>query len=182
MKNLMAVLFLFSFGASAAPQSLTPKGGQVSMLAKGKPNFIKIEGIGAAPTGKVTVDGNKIEGEFTFKLATLDTKNETRNDHMKNKYLEVEKYPDAVLAIKKVATPATWSLAKPALADAPFEGMLTMHGETKPVAGTLSVTDKKAVSAKFHLNMPDFKVATPSFAGITVADGVDVDVAINELN
>jgi polyisoprenoid-binding protein YceI len=182
MKKIAIGLFLFSFTASAAVQTLKPNGGQVSMLAQGKPNFIKIEGIGSAPTGAVTVDGTKIEGEFKFDLATLDTKNDTRNDHMKNRYLEVAQYPQAVLAIKKVATPGGWSLEKPAMKDIPFEGMLTMHGETKPVTGTLSVTEKKAVTAKFHLNMPDFKVQTPRFAGITVADGVDVEVTINEIN
>ena len=101
---------------------------------------------------------------------------------MKNKYLEVGKYPQAILAIKSVITPDGWSLAKPAMNEAPFEGMLTMHGETKPVSGKLTVSDKKSVSAKFHLDMQDFKVETPKFAGITVANGVDVDVTINELN
>ena len=77
MNKLFIGLFIFSATASASID-LTPKGGQVSMLAQGN-NFIKIQGTGAAPTGKVTVDGKNIRGELQFDLASLDTKNETRN-------------------------------------------------------------------------------------------------------
>jgi polyisoprenoid-binding protein YceI len=184
MSRLFLVLSIavFSATAGAATQTLSAKGGQVDILALGRPSFVKIHGVGEAPSGKVLVDGKAVSGEFEFALKTLATGIELRDEHMKNKYLEVEKFPKARLVIQKVKTTDGWSVQKPTLKDAAFEGTLTLHGITKPVTGTFSMGDKRDVSAKFDVKLTDFQVIVPSFAGITVKDEVEVNVKIDQLD
>jgi polyisoprenoid-binding protein YceI len=157
------------------------KGGEVEMLAKGKPSFIKIQGKGTAAQGELQVDGTKVSGELAFDLQTLTTGLTTRDDHMKNKYLEVAKFPKAILSLKEVKSLTTWTTQSPKLDGATFEAMLTLHGETKPVSGKFSMTEDSQVNAEFSIKLSDFKVSTPSFSGVTVADLVEVKVKITKL-
>src|SRR4051812_35277879 len=113
MKNLLiAALFVPSL-SFAAVQKLSASGGQVDFLAKGRPNLFRVTGKGSAPTGQLTVDGEKISGTLEFQLTTLETGLETRDHHMKDKYLEVEKYPKATLEIKSVGHLASWTIKNP---------------------------------------------------------------------
>ena len=168
----------FSF---AAVQKLAASGGAVSIFTKTKPMSIKINGKGGPPKGELLIDGEKVSGNFEFELATIDTGIDGRNNHMKNKYLEVDKYPKAKLVIEKVNHLKGWSLARPTLNDDEFEGQLTMHGETKPVSGKFSIDDKRAVEAKFTIKLTDFKIPPPEFAGITVNNEIDISVKIDKL-
>lgn len=167
--------------AMAAVQKLSASGGQVEFLAVGKPSFIKINGTGSAATGTASLDGDKVQGNFSFDLTTLNTKIAKRDEHMKEKYLQVDKFPKATLELKSVKPIAGWSVKKPKLDEADFEGVLTLHGQTQPVKGKFSISDKSAVDVAFKIKLTDFKVDIPSFAGITVADEVEVKVKIDKL-
>lgn len=182
MKLFLVTMLFVSGPGFAAVQKMAASGGQVVILAKGRPSFIKIEGKGSPASGRLAVDGEKVTGEFEFDLATLDTGIETRNHHMKEKYLEVQKFPKAVLVINKVNHLASWSFAQPSLKDDEFEGQLTLHGVTRPVSGRFSMTEKRAVEAKFSVKLSDYKVDIPSFGGVVVADDVDISVKIDKLN
>src|SRR5262245_34322468 len=100
--NVLVLIFAFafsqlSFGASKWTVDLSGGSGQVEFHAIGKPSAIKIHGKGEAPKGKITLDNGKIGGVITAHLASFDTGIQTRNEHMKNKYLGVQKYPEAKL-------------------------------------------------------------------------------------
>lgn len=70
--------------------------GSVEFLAIGRPSAIKIRGKGTAPEGKVTLVSDKenriARGTLVFDMTSLDTGMDTRNEHMKEKYLETGKY------------------------------------------------------------------------------------------
>jgi polyisoprenoid-binding protein YceI len=184
VKNLILIGALVTLGAPAfaAVQSISAKGGDVEFLAIGKPSFIKIHGKGSAAAGKLTVEGEKVSGQFEFELNSLGTGIETRDNHMKNKYLEVGKFPKAALELKSATPIKGWSLKKPAVKDAEFNGVLTLHGVSKPVTGKFQVTDSGGVSVDFKVKLTDYDVAIPQFAGITVADEVEITVKIDKLD
>lgn len=181
VKSVFVFLLFIPSISMAAVQKLSPSGGDVEFLAITKPSFIKVHGTGAPASGQIIWDGDKVEGKFNFDLASLDTGMSMRNAHMKNKYLQVEKFPKATLELKSVQPLASWSLNHPKVADADFEGVMTLHGESQPVKGKFSIDDKGAVEVNFKVKLTDFKIEQPSFAGVTVQNDVDVTVKIDQL-
>lgn len=143
----------------------------VTFLATG-PGGLKIEGKTAAlevkeADGKVT---------FTVPLAGLDTGIELRNKHMKEKYLEVGKFPTATLVVERATVKPPADGANIA-ATAP--GTLTIHGQTKPA--TVQYTAKKeqgvyAATGTLNIKLADFGIEVPNYMGITVKQDVEIKV------
>lgn len=162
--------------AMAATQKLSVDSGSTTFLAVGRPSLLKIHGEGSGPRGELTVENGTVQGSLEMDLQTLKTGVEMRDDHMKNKYLEVGKYPKAVLKVSGIKMPPMDQLPK----ELPFEGTLTLHGETQPIKSgkvTLSKDGEKIkFTAKFQTSIPEFKIEIPSYAGIKVAENVDVEV------
>ena len=182
MKSLLVLLFAIPSFSFAAVQKLAPSGGEVNIVAKGHPNFLRVLGKGSPATGELSVDGEKVSGRLEFDLTSLETGIDTRDRHMKERYLEVEKFPKAVLAIQKVGNMSTWNIKNPAIKEDSFEGLLTLHGVTKPVTGKFTMNTERSVEANFTVKLSDFAVGVPSFGGITIADDVDISVKIENLN
>jgi polyisoprenoid-binding protein YceI len=96
---------------------------------------------------------------------------------MKEKYLEVPKYPSGVLTVAKS------SLKIPAAGtqvDADVPGTLTLHGQTRSVTVHYTAkSDGAATSAqgKFHINMTEFGIIVPSYLGVTVKPDVDINAS-----
>ncbi len=178
LKHLALTYSMVAFcgTALAAPASknvkqLTVESGKVEFLAIGKPSFLKINGTGGQPSGTLTITDGKATGDFTFPLASLDAKNETRTEHMKNKYLEVEKFPTAKLTFKDVE-------AKEDGTKVAIPAMLTLHGETKPVTmeAELGGKDKKVAKGTFKMKVTDFGIEKPRYGGIGVDDEITVNI------
>ncbi|HEY1079125.1 MAG TPA: YceI family protein [Bdellovibrio sp.] len=148
--------------------------GKLEFLAIGKPAMIRIKGEGPAPTGEVTVKDGKASGEFKLALNSLNTGIEMRDSHMKEKYLETAKHPEAVLKISDLEIKDIKSGK-----DTPFTGTLNLHGVEKPVSGTFTnegtATEQK-VKATFKVKISDHTIEIPSYAGIKVADEVEVKI------
>ena len=147
---------------------MTIDSGKVTFLAVGKPSFLKINGTGGKPEGSLTVADEKASGTFTFNLASLDAANETRTEHMKNKYLEVEKFPTATITFKDVE-------AKGDTVKTDIPAMLTLHGQTKPVTLKAEL-DQKVAKATFKLNVTEFGMEKPRYGGIGVEDDIVVNI------
>lgn len=179
---LMATLFTFLTApafANAPSVAYTPSAdANASFEAVGKPSLLKIKGHGARVNGSITLAAGAISGKFDVDLDQFDTGIELRNRHMKEKYLETAKFPKATLEIESVDLPKDW---KPGIdiSDASFKGKMTLKGTSKPVQGRLKVTGATmATEADFSLSLQDFPVGVPSYMGVTVADAVNIHVAI----
>ncbi|MBS1971084.1 MAG: YceI family protein [Bdellovibrionales bacterium] len=181
MKCLFAILFLMSSVQAQASTTTKYKTGRddghLQFLAIGRPAMIRIKGESPGPQGQIDVDGGKAHGEFTLLLSDLNTGIDLRDEHMKKKYLEIDKNPRAILTITSLNLPAS-----DAGSDLPFGGDLTLHGVTKKIEGHFSYetsqgTKKSQVEFKIHLS--DFNIAIPNYAGMTVADEVQVEVRTN---
>ncbi|MBI3542469.1 MAG: YceI family protein [Deltaproteobacteria bacterium] len=176
---LVALAALCASAANAASLDVSlPKGSaELSFDAVGKPSALRIRGTTSAVEGGLTGASGKLTGKFSADLATLDTGLRMRNEHMTKKYLETERFPRSelvILGIKKLPAGPI------AAGDYDFEGELSLHGVKKPVRGLVHVTRATAsealFEASFEVSLVDYGIATPSFAGITVANQVTINV------
>lgn len=154
-------LLAFVFANSASAVDLSTCSQHVEFIAVGNPSALKIVGVDENKkglSGNVERVKDDFKGEASFDLRGLDTGISLRNKHMKEKYLQTEKYPFAKLSFP--------------------DKKLTLHGVTKEINPELKVIGGK-VEAKFKINLADYKIDIPSFMEITVAKTVDVSVKLD---
>ncbi len=156
--------------AHAALSAPTDK--HVGFVASG-PAGMKIEGttsdLDLADQGDTLV--------ITVPLANLSTGIGLRDRHMKEKYLEVPKYPAATLTVSRSA------LKLPAGGDkveTDVASTVSLHGQTRPV--TVHYDAKRDGSSvvshgTFRINMNDFGITVPVYLGVTVKPDVDVSAS-----
>jgi polyisoprenoid-binding protein YceI len=182
LSGLFSAATAFASTPATHPQAvldLAKSQGAVEFVAIGRPSALKIHGTGAPPKGEFTLDKSRVYGAVTFDLVSLDTGIAMRDKHMKEKYLEASRYPEAKLQISKIALPKKLPAGDFKLENVAFEGPLTLHGETKTVHGTASIAhagSQMLVQAQFGLKLSEYGIDTPTFAGISVADEVNVNV------
>jgi len=124
--------------------------------------------------------GAPFGGEISVDLATLDTGIGLRNEHLRNKYLEVGRgqgFNRAVLsAIRLGDTDPRGFQGKTA-----FTGTFLLHGTTKPVAGQATIRREGSgvrVEASFPLSVAAFGIEEPRYLGVGVRDQVTVSVSL----
>lgn len=176
------LIFVIAFNAAhAATIYKVSSGAKARFEASGKPSLMKIRGEGAEVTGELQLGDSTATGKFELTLNQFDTGIGLRDRHMKEKYLETEKFPRAILEVKEVALPKGFQPGTD-IKDAAFKGLLTLKGVTKPVSGTLNVHGKElAINAKFQFSLADFPIGVPTYMGITVADQVSVSADLPKL-
>ncbi len=185
----IAVLTLTLTAQAAVPKnskmmvSLDQGKGDVTFLAVGRPSALKINGKGPAPKGSFAVENSKqnpkLSGKIQFSLDALETGIAMRDRHMKEKYLETGKFPVAELDLKNIALPQSLPDGDFTLENIAFEAPLTLHGTTRNVNGRAKIAragGHMIVNAEFGLKISDYAISLPSFAGITVADEVKINV------
>jgi polyisoprenoid-binding protein YceI len=166
MKSFLVLLFtVFSFSGSALADAAK---GTASWQAVGNPGFVKIDGHGATVTGDITTKDGKVSGTFECVMDGFTTDLTTRDSHMRTKYLEVAKFPKAMLKLDPVGYGK----------DTKWTGQLTLKGVTRPVSGIATVSVAGA-EASFTVNLEDYPVGVPSFMGVTVAKEVNVKVSVD---
>ncbi len=175
--QIFAILvFLFTVAATAAvPLHQPPGAGSVNFLAIGKPSMLKIHGQAPGPEAQLSVDKNAITGTIRFALTKLDTGIELRNTHMKEKYLQVQEFPEATLTLTEAKVEEAFLSSLSTGGQRDFKGRLSLHGREQDVAGTYEIAGGK-VEAKFSLKLSDFAIDLPSYLGVKVAESVDVSV------
>ena len=135
----------------------------------------------SALTGTLTASTARpsaLDGSVAVDLRTIDTGISLRNDHLREKYLEVDKgagYDQAVLSDV---------VLQGLNADGPggkgsFTGSLMLHGVKKTVTGPVEVRQAGTawrVRASFPVNLPDYNIEKPRYLGVGVKDTVQVSV------
>ncbi|MGZ3788655.1 MAG: YceI family protein [Bacteriovorax sp.] len=181
MKYLLYIsTLLFSFTTLASVDLENSKQpGEINFLAVGKPAMIKIKGVAHAPVTKAKINNNKMSVESNLALNDLDTGIGLRDEHMKEEYLEVKKFPTALLKIESIALPNGFEAKPSNIKDQAFEGKLTLHGREQKIAGTFSLNESLELVAKFDIKLTDFGIEIPNYLGIVVADTVAIDTKIN---
>lgn len=158
------------------------KDGDVRVLVPLRPGGA-FEARGAALSGTLTAGTARplaVGGEVALDLASIDTGIALRNEHLREKYLQVAKgpgYDRAVLSsiVLSAAGGADFE------GESAFSGMLLLHGVSHPVSGTARIRHAAAevrVEASFPLVLPDHGIEPPMYLGVGVASKVMVKVAL----
>jgi polyisoprenoid-binding protein YceI len=165
---------VFSISAAGHAALSSPSNAHVSFRASG-PAGLTIEGT--TPDLKAAEDGGNLV--IVVPLSNLTTGISLRDQHMRDKYLEVAKYPDTTLTVARAALKIPAG-AEHVEGDAP--GTLQLHGQTRPVSVHYLAArdgDAFAASGRFRVNMTDFGVNVPSYLGVTVKPDVDVSASFH---
>ena len=106
-------------------------------------------------------------------LKQLTTGIAVRDKHMRDKYLEVEKFPEATLEVAREGLDGSGALIK-------SKGKLTLHGKTAELPFEYRATCKAElcdVAGTVAIHMPDFGIVIPVYLGVTMKPDITVDVA-----
>ncbi|MCU0690961.1 MAG: YceI family protein [Polyangiaceae bacterium] len=165
--TLFLVTALFAITAWAAPAKHGPSAVAFSATATGG---LKIRGT----TSELAVNGDNSQIRITVPLAGLDTGIGLRNKHMR-KYLETEKYPNAVLVVEKSALKIPSDGGE---SSGSASGTLTLHGQTMPITFKYNSKrggDRYNVAGAASIDIRSFGIAVPNYLGISVRPNVDID-------
>lgn len=147
------------------------KVGEGSAAFKGVgPAGFKIEG----KTKSVDVKDDGKALTVTVSLKDLETGIELRDRHMREKYLEVDKHPDATLTVPLDAV--KWP-DDGKTSEGEAKGTFAVHGKSKEITFKYKVTNAQgtyAVEGEAPINFKDFEVNVPSYMGITVKPDITV--------
>lgn len=182
---LSKVIFLSLLSSTIHAQVIDlSSGAEVEFDAIGKPSMISIKGTGGKTTGKIEFKDGIVLGEFVVNLNSFTTDMETRDEHMKENYLETKKpgFDKATLKIDQNDLSERFLPLKGKWSPKNLKGLLTLHGVTKviPLNADIEMDEDKARGkVKFKIKLQDYGIEIPSFAGITVADEVSAEVNIN---
>lgn len=138
---------------------------KIAYFADGSPGFLSIEGDSNTMTA--TDDGTKLS--FTVPMTSVKTGIDLRDDHMNNEYVEVAKYPNAILSMAKADV--KWPANAGEKTSGTVKATFNIHGVDQPVdvTYTLNHTSKGyTVKANFAFDCAKSGINIPSYMGITV--------------
>lgn len=124
-----------------------------------------------------SLQGSLADG-FSVDLRTLDTGIGLRNDHLRNRYLEVGKgdgFDKAVVSDIGLPDIDLESFQ----GKTTFTGTLLLHGTRKMIAGQVQIRRSPSsvrVEASFPVKLADFGIAKPQYLGVGVRDTVEARV------
>lgn len=182
---LFIILFDSSFCIAGIEKiSFTPNNSSVEFLAIGYPSALKIRGKNAKVQGQISHNNNAINAQFKVDLNDFDTGIEMRNEHMKEKYLETAKPENRYTTLEIINFIIPDSFFKGGEEySSDFKGKLILHNITKEIQGRIKLPPYKKGSevasfSTFTIKLTDYNISVPSFAGITVAENVNIEVLL----
>jgi polyisoprenoid-binding protein YceI len=170
---IFAALTLLAMPALAA-LTRTGDDASASFVAVG-PAGLTIEG----KTNEVILTERDGMLVFTVPLSGIDTGISLRNKHMREKYLEVHRHPNAVFTVSRA------QLDLPSAGrtrSGTITGALSIHGVTKAVSAKYKVRNDNGrldTEGSMRINIRDFGINVPSYLGVTVKPDVDVAIKLS---
>ena len=138
---------------------------KISFFAEGSPGALDIEGKSTELS--LTDDGTTVTA--TVPLSSVTTGIDLRDDHMKNKYLEIATFPDVVLTFSRAELQLPTELAQSTTGT--VQATFTAHGISQPATVRYTLKKSKtgyAVDASFDYDISKHGVEIPSYLGVTV--------------
>ena len=128
-------------------------------------------------TNQLRIEDDGTNLKITVPLAGLQTGIGLRDKHMREKYLQVDKYPDAVLEVP-------WSGVKlpgdGQTGEGTAPGKMTIHGKSKDVTAKYRIVrtgNRYQVTGNVPLNLKDYDIEIPSYLGVTVQPDIETSVS-----
>ena len=173
LRRTLPALAIATLLAAPSLAGTTLKGSpRVTFEANG---VIDIEGTGSTVT--VADDGTTLM--FTVPMATVTTDNDLRDDHMRNKYVEIAKYPNVTISFPKANLKLP---AKPGeKLSTSVSGTFTAHGVSQPAS--VAYTAKRGdgftrIEAKFGFDVSKHGIEIPNYLGVTVEPAMKATVVL----
>ena len=181
---LAAVFSLLIFVSGDSPGAESPSwrlsGADVRITVPVKPGGA-FEAKTTSLSGTLTVGTSRpllLKGDISVDLASIDTGIGLRNQHLREKYLEISRgrgFDQAVLSeIRLDQADGEGFQGKTG-----FAGKLLLHGVSRDVAGTAEIHREGPVTrveATFPLTLTDFGIEPPEYLGVGVANKLLVKV------
>lgn len=132
---------------------------------------LKPAGSFIAESHQVLIQGSAVRkgpqvmaSNIVLPVSTLKTGIALRDEHMTKKYMECDKFPNAIL------THATGK-------DGKFTGELMVRNVRRPISGTYSINGN-TFTGHFTVRSSDFGIAKARYMGVGVSDDVGVDITL----
>ncbi|HUM11548.1 MAG TPA: YceI family protein [Myxococcaceae bacterium] len=137
------------------------------------PGGFSLEGT----THQLRIEDDGTVLKIVVPLGGLQTGISLRDRHMREKYLEVEKYPDAVLELP-------WSAVKlpedGRTSEGTAPGKMSLHGQSHDVQVKYRIArtgNRYQVTGTVPLNITNYGIDVPSYFGITVQPDVEASAS-----
>jgi polyisoprenoid-binding protein YceI len=122
-----------------------------------------------------SVGGADTEFYFEVDLASLDTGIGLRNRHMRDNYLEVERYPYATFggSINQVVATGSDTL------QVTVDGVMSIHGVDRPLGLTCAVTERGRgyrAACSFQILLSDYNIKIPKVMFLKLADEIRLEL------
>ena len=176
MKKLLFISFLISSVAFVNAQGMyMTKTGKVSFYSRAK-SIEKVE----ADNNEVSSIFNTQTGDLVFAILikSFHFESALMEEHFNENYLESSKFPKATFK-GKISNLASVNLTKDGAYPVTVDGDLTLHGVTKKVSSTGSVTIKSgkiAAFSKFSVKLKDYEITIPSLVKDKISEDIDITV------
>lgn len=177
---LLTALVLFA-SASMAQDKYFTKTGKIYFNCTG--GIEKIEATNSSVTCVVDVKTGQMQ--FAVQMKGFEFEKSLMQEHFNENYVESEKFPRAVFA-GSITNNKEVNYKKDGTYPAKVKGKLEIHGESKEVEATGTITIKKgAVSlhSEFNIQLSDYKIGIPSVVKDKIANDtkIAVDCALDAL-
>jgi polyisoprenoid-binding protein YceI len=163
---------------------LDPVGDSVLFQSTAKLEFI--QGATSAISGSIVFNpshtADSINGKLQVDLRTLKTGIEMRDEHMRTRHLETDKFPFAYFELTAVKGLREQMVAGVACTCS-AEGYFYIHGVKHKITPTVEIVDNSTgvlksvqVRARFSLNLDEWKIPRPKALFLKLAETINVDV------
>jgi polyisoprenoid-binding protein YceI len=185
MKRIICCsLFLLIFLAPAAftdTYTILPRLSQLNFDVSAQ--LHTVHGVSQKLTGTITGDPNDITpAKIIVKLdpSSLDTDNEKRDKDLREKCLEVSKYPVIEIESKSIEA-ETKTLTPGTPVKATIHAILKLHGFEKPISVPVTITlkgDVLTTEGSFAIVLDEYKIKRPKVFFVQLQNDVKIKFKI----
>ena len=155
-----------------------------------------IVGVTNQITGDIKVDPMNIKdrtsAKFEVDLASMKTGIGLRDSHMRDKYLETDKFPKVIFTLDKVISASKDALADQETVALVAEGTFELHGVKRKQQMDLKVTyfkesettrlklpgDLMRVEGTFIIKLSDYNIKVPTMVILKLDENIKVDIDV----
>lgn len=176
MKKTVVLLLCTAASYYAEAQNIQmTKTGKVSLYSRAK-SIEKVE----ADNNEVSSILNTQTGDFVFAvlMKSFHFQLALMEEHFNENYVESTKYPKSTFK-GKITNLSAVNFTKDGAYPVTVEGDMTLHGVTKKITATGSVTVKAgkiSATSKFAIKLKDYNVTIPSLVADKISEEIDITV------
>jgi hypothetical protein len=180
-KRVLIILLLTAICLPGLTQKkIFTKSGIISFYSK--TSIEKIEAKNKKVLAVIDIENNKIE--FAVLIKGFEFEKALMQEHFNEDYLESDKYPKAVFkgSFDKTNEPITFADKKTQTLQ--ITGNLTLHGITKSINATATITVKNQVisaTSAFTIFLNDYKIKIPALVANNISKEILVNINIPSL-